>query len=939
LSEDEAELDENPISALAPLVNPLEDMHTEVSGSPAFQCLEDLFESGKISGSRMVDLKSKYKTLHSSLTLMRDSEATLLDNAKHFTSVLEIQTERLDEADDFPENIDSDVGRIRLEYLRKMNELGEIEDRESNLHYQTESLEEELRLIQLDLSRVPNAEKIEGEKREIMDEIEQIKKETAQKHMELKNLRDELDLKTRQGEALVKDLEAKEELFSDLKTDLVCVHSVPTQIQKEVDKIMRQTVEVEDENRHKDATIKNVNDEFKTLNAKHRKLDEEKNEVAKEVEAHRGQLKGREYEHNNLQRDYDFEKEREAVLLSDRATLDLALRHVNMEKKSSHDQMTRQQRENDRDIRMLKKTLAQEKSAQESYAHLENIYDRVVEQSEQYPKESPYLKKRKQLQVEVDEAKRRHAQQQVLTSVELVKVEDVIMVEERLMKQQEDLRATVVDFYRLAQIKADEREQKSRDFVRAEQRFFKSQQELKSKQLSLLDHNKKHVEVKLHLEEFAKLYNTIKNERNKCVNQIQSCTQKSVEMREKVRILANEIEILRNSVQTHDKDLQRGRLRMMNSLVARDTLRNEQCKSTEHERQLIEEREQLKMEISRLNTLNNQAEESMVQLRKRYEDSVQHRNDRGVQLVEREEEVCIFYEKLNVQDTMLRKGDLKVCEMDNEVKFLKLQQSEDRRTLDLTRKNVPHCRNLNNELVTLQIQLSQCQDRRRTLEKKTEDSSNTARVRMLGGKDPTPAEMQDIIEHLETELAGKEEKLLECELVFEQSARLTDRLDKKVDSGKGDSLMLAKKVNDYQAKTKNVTRKMMSLVSELSMKQAEAMKLQQTVRTMEGEVTQSYTKLEQGEAPSEEARLEWERQVRKETQAKYHKEMVQDEQPFELANGVTTTAEPRPNAYIPNEESGLPVPKPYGALAPFKPSETGSSMRHIRKPILKPIEI
>ena len=37
--------------------------------------------------------------------------------------------------------------------------------------------------------------------------------------------------------------------------------------------------EVEDENRHKDATIKNVNDEFKTLNAKHRKLDEEKNEV------------------------------------------------------------------------------------------------------------------------------------------------------------------------------------------------------------------------------------------------------------------------------------------------------------------------------------------------------------------------------------------------------------------------------------------------------------------------------------------------------------------------------------------------------------------------------------------------------------------------------------------------------------------------------------
>lgn len=59
---------------------------------------------------------------------------------------------------------------------------------------------------------------------------------------------------------------------------------------------------------------------------------------------------------------------------------------------------------------------------------------------------------------------------------------------------------------------------------------------------------------------------------------------------------------------------------------------------------------------------------------------------------------------------------------------------------------------------------------------------------------------------------------------------------------------------------------------------------------------------------------------------------------YELEDGTTTTAVPRPNAYIP-DEGKLPLPKPYGALAPFKPSENGSSMRHIRKPVLKPIEI
>lgn len=42
-----------------------------------------------------------------------------------------------------------------------------------------------------------------------------------------------------------------------------------------------------------------------------------------------------------------------------------------------------------------------------------------------------------------------------------------------------------------------------------------------------------------------------------------------------------------------------------------------------------------------------------------------------------------------------------------------------------------------------------------------------------------------------------------------------------------------------------------------------------------------------------------------------------------------TTAEARPNAYIPDD---LAIPKPYSSLAPFKPSLAGSTMRHIRNP-------
>jgi len=45
---------------------------------------------------------------------------------------------------------------------------------------------------------------------------------------------------------------------------------------------------------------------------------------------------------------------------------------------------------------------------------------------------------------------------------------------------------------------------------------------------------------------------------------------------------------------------------------------------------------------------------------------------------------------------------------------------------------------------------------------------------------------------------------------------------------------------------------------------------------------------------------------------------------------LVSAAEPRPNAYIPED---LGIPKPYGGFSPFKPSPAGSTMRHIRKTV------
>jgi len=55
-----------------------------------------------------------------------------------------------------------------------------------------------------------------------------------------------------------------------------------------------------------------------------------------------------------------------------------------------------------------------------------------------------------------------------------------------------------------------------------------------------------------------------------------------------------------------------------------------------------------------------------------------------------------------------------------------------------------------------------------------------------------------------------------------------------------------------------------------------------------------------------------------------------------MARPRNTRAEDRPNAYIPED---LAIPRPYGTLAPFKPTAAGANMRHIRKPQPKEIQL
>jgi hypothetical protein len=169
-----------------------------------------------------------------------------------------------------------------------------------------------------------------------------------------------------------------------------------------------------------------------------------------------------------------------------------------------------------------------------------------------------------------------------------------------------------------------------------------------------------------------------------------------------------------------------------------------------------------------------------------------------------------------------------------------------------------------------------------------------------------------------------------------QVTSLSSTLRIQAASGRAGTLEVARKANVYQNSMRNITRKMMAAISELSMYQATALKLAAEKDAVAAEVRDARLKLADGKAPTAEAEREWEALLREESVIVRMRAAHAEVREVLEAKGAGIVAPTRPHAYIPE---ALGIPKPYGCFAPFKPVEPGATMRHFRKPEIREVVI
>lgn len=94
-------------------------------------------------------------------------------------------------------------------------------------------------------------------------------------------------------------------------------------------------------------------------------------------------------------------------------------------------------------------------------------------------------------------------------------------------------------------------------------------------------------------------------------------------------------------------------------------------------------------EGDKLNLIINSLQKEMNDLIYKYEMACESRNYMGIQLIDRNDELCILYEKSNIQENILKNGEQEIRQKEEEIRMINLELKERQRQLEVVRKQIP----------------------------------------------------------------------------------------------------------------------------------------------------------------------------------------------------------------------------------------------------------
>ncbi|KAJ9441699.1 Cilia- and flagella-associated protein 58 [Diplonema papillatum] len=346
-------------------------------------------------------------------------------------------------------------------------------------------------------------------------------------------------------------------------------------------------------------------------------------------------------------------------------------------------------------------------------------------------------------------------------------------------------------------------------------KYHQAMEEVKIGQMKVIDYQKQIDETNGKLKVQQNLYEQVRSDRNLYSKNLIEAQDEINEMKRKFKIMSHQIEQLKEEIGQKEKAL-------VNEHYAQKKM-EKQVEKLKNRIQSLETAKEaqtrkilgLDQEIHQLGQIITDCDAERAKQRKKLNHVMNERDILGTQLIRRNDELALLYEKIRIQQSTLNKGEVQYRDRLVDIRMLRLKIQELKRNLHITQARVRNVEELKKQINTLQRQLMHERNKVKALSEELENPMNVHRWRKLEGSDPKEHEMIQKIQTLQKRLISKTEECVEKDLLIQEKEKLYVELKNILSRQPGPEV--AEQLNIYHENLRKRNVQMKHMAAELNM--------------------------------------------------------------------------------------------------------------------------
>lgn len=682
--------------------------------SVAFESLESDFQEvlNELLGDKSLDrFRVEYEKLHRALKKSHSQEKRLLGKCRELNAEIVNNAAKVETALKLSQEDQNTIAALKKEVEKAWKMVDA-------------SAEKEVKAKEA-------AEKLKHEMAALTQEVEQgagIKDSQETVLAEVMRQKDDLQKVVEEKAEAIKDLNIRAD---DLTQTLADVEATlarrEEQVKEQQETLDRRQMEEERERRRKERLDKEMNELKERLEERHiqhSQLEDHLNKTLEENHALTGKLKDSRSSMEKYLRDYDTLYQKTQRLTEELDAQIIQSQQLAMENNSFQEQLKKQhlevtkthndhniiQRKLDREKKNSLDLVQQIDSGKKANATLQG---QIVQLNNEI---LTHKRHEEQLNVKIDSLKRASelGQKQIQREQKKCKaVADQVKANER---SQKNLENEISAFKQEAskqrklifQLEKD-REKYGVEASEAKAKYMQALEEIKLREMQKAELQKKVTEGEVKLKQQQQLYEGVRSDRNLYSKNLIETQDEISEMKRKFKIMNHQIEQLKEEITAKDLALVKEHFDHKRAEKEGEQLKNELSKI----KKLLEASEKTiasqNAEIQKLTGLIKKMDESTLSQRKEYDQVINERDILGSQLIRRNDELALLYEKLKIMHSTLRKGEEQYRERVQDIRILKLKIKDYRREVQVYKHGRNNTNELQREVYHLQKELLQAQ--------------------------------------------------------------------------------------------------------------------------------------------------------------------------------------------------------------------------------------